>query len=332
MQEQGTPSPERAGRHGRADGQGESAGVGAQERALQALAGASDPREAVEAVESLRASLWQGMLAAVRDPSAADVAALADRVAGLCSTLLSASLRAPDGAPARPQDAGAGGTEPLGDAAPVPPRTGWQDLGRPGYAPAPPGPGVIVDEREREVGIPASVPPPLGAASRAHARHASTVVGGEIAVHDERAGQAAPWIAAIARRVREFERDHRPFAVLLIELGELDRLRAALTPHELERLSADVAQVIAELLAGEGEAPIAQGPGRYWLIARAMDAADARELARRIAAAVPGRVAAAGSLLVGIAVCPVNARSAAGLAAHADVDLYAARGPLAARA
>ena len=334
MHEQDTPSLERAGRQSRADGQGESAGGGAQERALQALAAANHPREAVEAVESLRASLWQSMLAALRDPSAADVAALADRVAQLCSTLLSASLGAPDGPRAGAEAARAGDTGPPADAAPASPLAAGQDAAGPEYAPAPAGPGVIVDERDGGSPPPSLAAPAPAASAPAHARHASTAGGGEIAVRDERAGQAgaAPWIAAISRRLRDFEQDHRPFAVLLLELRELDRLRATRTPQELERLSADVAQAIAELLTGEGEAPIAQGPGRYWVIARARDAAGARELARRIADALPGRVGSAGSLLVGTALCPVNARSAAGLAAHADVDLYAARGPLAARA
>ena len=98
MHEQNTPSLERVGRHSGAGGQGEPAAVGAQERALRALAGASHPRDAVEAVECLRASLWQNMIAALREPSTADVAGLADRVAQLCSTLLSASLGGPAGA------------------------------------------------------------------------------------------------------------------------------------------------------------------------------------------------------------------------------------------
>jgi GGDEF domain-containing protein len=352
MHEQDTPSLGRAGRPKGAGGQGEPAAVGAQERALRALAGASHPRDAVEAVEYLRASLWQNMLAALREPSAADVAGLADRVAQLCSTLLSASLAGPAGARADgPESARAGGLElpkpdlelPERDAPATPAREGV--VGEPAQAPrahaatlAPPAPGVIVDERDRGSPAGQAPAPPMPASARAPAthpaRHASTAGGGGFAVRDERAGQAdaAPWIAAISRRLRVFEQDHRPFAVLLLELRELDRLRAALAPQELDRLSADVARAISELLAGAGEEPIAQGPGRYWLIAPARDAAAARELARRITDPLPGRVEAAASVLVGVAVCPGNARSAAGLAAHADVDLYAARRPLAARA
>ena len=243
---------------------------------------------------------------------------LADRVAQLCSALLSASLDGPARAVPAPPTAAHDAGEPTGAA---PARAAM---------PARQGSGAIVDERDEDFQAPAaaSAIAPLARARAAHgARHSATADGGEIAVRDERAGEpgAAPWIAAISRRLRGFELDRRPFAVLLLELRELDRLRAALAPHQLDRLSAEVEQAIAELLAGEGEEPIAQGQGRYWLIAPARDAAAAGELARRIGDALPGRVGAGASVLVGIAVCPVHARSAAGLAAHADVDLYAAR-------
>jgi sarcosine oxidase gamma subunit len=293
------------------------------------------------------------MLAALREPSAADVAGLADRVAQLCSALLSASLGGRDGARAdgaRPARAGDFELRerdlelPERDT-PAQPRAREGVAGEPARAPrahattpTPPGPGVVVDERDRLSPAAQAAAPPMPASARAQAthpaRHTSTAGPSEFAVRDERAGQAdaAPWIAAISRRLRVFEQDHRPFAVLLLELRELDRLRAALAPAELDRLSADVAQAITELLAGAGGEPIAQGPGRYWLIAAARDAAAARELAQRIGDALPGRVGAAASVLAGIAVCPGNARSAAGLAAYADVDLYAARRPLAARA
>jgi predicted signal transduction protein with EAL and GGDEF domain len=67
----------------------------------------------------------------------------------------------------------------------------------------------------------------------------------------------------------------------------------------------------------------------------ATDGAGARALAAQISEALQAGAetpAAAGGVLAGIAVCPWNARLPAALAAHADVDLYAARGPLAARA
>ena len=69
-------------------------------------------------------------------------------------------------------------------------------------------------------------------------------------------------------------------------------------------------------------------PGRYWLLAPATDRRAATVLAQRLDEAVSrlaGRRGALLELAAGIAVCPEDGREASALAAHADVELYAAR-------
>jgi hypothetical protein len=184
---------------------------------------------------------------------------------------------------------------------------------------------VIVDERD------AAAEPP----SRRQA---------EIEIRDERAeaGPAA-WIGSIGRELERFSRDGRPFAVLLVELREGDRLPRQRDLDEVARLSDELEQA----LASELRMPAAAGSdghggdrlqgagsltrerlGRYWLLAPDTDRAGARALAERLSAAVrqlAGRRGASLVVAVGSAVCPEDGREAAALAAHADVELYAAR-------
>ncbi len=105
---------------------------------LQGLAQAAEPSAAVRNVEALRGIVWQGALAALDEPSSAQVADLADRLAFVCASLLAAAL-------ARQRPASAGGAEaPSGLAG----RTSERILYR-----SPPlsssGPGaVLIDERD----------------------------------------------------------------------------------------------------------------------------------------------------------------------------------------
>ncbi len=298
------------------------------ERALRALAAACDARAAVAAVEELHDALWGGMLAALREPSAEEVAELATRLAHLSAALLGASLAEGRRGPGAARETGerAGQREPVARA---------QEPGVPLAEPR--GRGWIVDERATGHAPPESEPPaesrwagPTVQAARG-APPLPAMALGEIALRDERAHAAgAPaWLGVIARELRRFELDHRPFAVLVLELRDLERLRIALAPQELERLGEALEQAITETLPAGVEPPVAQSPGREWLLLPGCDGAAARAVAERMVAAVRVRVPAApGGVIGGVAVCPWNGRTVPALAAHADVDLYAARRPL----
>jgi GGDEF domain-containing protein len=144
--------------------------------------------------------------------------------------------------------------------------------------------------------------------------------------HREERGPAA-WIDAIGRRLERYERDARPFAVLLVELVDVERLRHAALPGEVSRLTGLVEAALAQELR-PADTLTREGPGRYWLLAPETDSDDAGALAERLASAVRHAAVHRGAPLevaVGVAVCPLHGRAAAALAAHADIGLYAAR-------
>ena len=136
-----------------------------------------------------------------------------------------------------------------------------------------------------------------------------------------------PWIAAIERRLERYARDRAPFALLLVELADVERLRHAELPGEVSRLTGLVeAALSAELRPADSLTR--ESPGRYWLLAPETDSGAATALAERMASAVRGAASHRGASLqiaVGIAVCPVDGSQAVVLAARADIALYAAR-------
>jgi GGDEF domain-containing protein len=158
-----------------------------------------------------------------------------------------------------------------------------------------------------------------------------------IEIRDERREQGpAPWIAAIARQLERYERDGLPFALLLAELRDVERLRLETPPAELAAVQGALERVLAaELRGAERREPspwtgslTRQRPGRCWLLAPETDRRAARALADRLSRAVSWAVshrAPPVEVLFGIAVCPQDGRQAATLAAHADIDLHAAR-------
>ncbi|HEY7831701.1 MAG TPA: diguanylate cyclase [Solirubrobacteraceae bacterium] len=137
----------------------------------------------------------------------------------------------------------------------------------------------------------------------------------------------SPWITSIGRRLERHREDRLPFAVLLVEIVDFDRLAQAESQGELARLTDHVERAIgaelrpADLLTREAV-------GRYWLVTPETDTPGARNLAERLARTVRLSARHRGvplELAVGIAVCPEDGRDAAALAAHADVGVYAAR-------
>ncbi len=181
---------------------------------------------------------------------------------------------------------------------------------------APSAPAVLIDELATAVGRrPRESDPPRRARP-------------EIEIRDERSAEGpAAWIDSIGRCLERYERDGAPFAVLLVELVDLDRMRHAESAEELARLTGQVEAALARGLR-PADSLTCERPGRYWLLASQIDASGARGLVERIAHAVRSAASHRGAPLevaVGVAVCPDDGRRASDLAAHADVGLYAAR-------
>jgi GGDEF domain-containing protein len=149
----------------------------------------------------------------------------------------------------------------------------------------------------------------------------------EIEIRDERAEAATEWIASIARLLERYARDRAPFAVLLVELADVERLRHAELPGEVSRLTGLVEAALERELR-PADSLTRESPGRYWLLAPETDSNGATVLAERMASAVRGAASHRGASLeiaVGVAICPRDGSQAAALAAQAEIALYAAR-------
>jgi GGDEF domain-containing protein len=151
----------------------------------------------------------------------------------------------------------------------------------------------------------------------------------EIEIRDERGEEGpAAWIGSIGAQLARFERDALPFAVLLLELLEIERLRRRESPEELLRLAGQMEHALAAELGASSGSLTRERPGRCWLLARGADREGAELLAERLVRAVAAGASYRGEPLavaIGTAVCPEDGRETAALAAHADVGLYAAR-------
>lgn len=148
-----------------------------------------------------------------------------------------------------------------------------------------------------------------------------------IEIHDTREVGPAAWITSIGRCLREHADSGQSFAVELIEVIGIERLRHSEDPLELQRLAGEVQGALrgelrpVDILTRESE-------GRYWLVAPATDGPGATMLAERLIATVRSSVSHRGTPLevaIGIATCPADGQEAAELAAQADVKLYGAR-------
>jgi hypothetical protein len=148
-----------------------------------------------------------------------------------------------------------------------------------------------------------------------------------IEIHDTRESGPAAWITSIGRALREHAENGLPFAVELIEVIGIERLRHCEDPGELQRLAGDIQSALrgelrpVDILTRESE-------GRYWLVAPATDGPGATMLAERLIAVVRSSISHRGvplEVAIGIATCPADGQEAAELAAQADVKLYGAR-------
>jgi GGDEF domain-containing protein len=283
-----------------------------------------DPRlaerltRAARAAQALSETLWEALQEELASPRSERVAELSEQlgeVAAVVASLARVDVRVREQEPAEPVGAGpveqelrvARATtygEPLSEK-PAP-------SGEPAEASVPISPAVLIDE----------LAPTAAAGPQAQESP-------QIEIRDERSAEGpAAWIDSIGRRLERHEQDRAPFAVLLVELVDLERLRHAEPAEELARLIDQVEDALARLLR-PADSLTREHPGRYWLLAPQTDGPGARVLLERIARAVRSSAAShRGTPLevaVGVAVCPEDGRRASELAAHADVGLYAAR-------
>lgn len=284
--------------------------AGAPAQRLAAIVGARDGVAMVEALEALRGVLWQVLLDQMAEPSARQVGDIADRLAHVCAEALAVALGAGT----------ARAIESSHDEAAVV-NAGSEPATQPPAAVAASGRrAIIVDERhsfERPLSWDESPPVPPGARAN------------EIEIRDERREEGpAAWIKSIGGQLERFERDRLPFAVLLVELREIERLRREQLSKELAGVLAGVEGALAAVLGARAGSLTRERPGRYWLLIPDTDRAGALELAGQLTHAVAscrGEAGAPLELAIGAAVCPDDGLEASALAAHADVGLHADR-------
>jgi hypothetical protein len=276
---------------------------------IPAILGVSEPDAVVQAVEALRGVLWETLIDQLSEPSAREVGDLADRLAYVCAEALSVAL-----ADAKPTETDA--SEAIDDDAGLlrTATAGTRGISHPAVAGQR---AIIVDDLRHE---------PLAQHSSASTSRGTRT--GDIEIRDVRSSDGpAAWIGSIGSQLERFERDRLPFAVLLVELVEIERMSRAGRGSDVAGSLDRVEQTLSTVLGAHGSIT-RERPGRYWLVMVDTDRSGARHLAERLAraVAVSGNDPAVGvEVAVGIAVCPEDGREAAALAAHADVGLYADR-------
>ena len=245
-------------------------------RRLAVIAGAEDPVAAVVAVEALRGVLWEALLDELHEPSPRQIGDIADRLACVCAP----RWRPPSTRHSHPSASAAvdvaEGSSEGGDVASS---ARYASVGPTGRR------AVIVDER---AGVrpgrrgPAASPtreqPPAqehplpwdvsSSPSTPGARADEIEIRDVRDVQVERGEQGpAAWIGSIGRQLERFKRDGLSFAVLLVELVDVERLREEETPAELTALAARMEQALAAELGSSLGSLTRERPGRCWLLA-----------------------------------------------------------------
>ncbi len=293
----------------RLTGRGASSGreACATARRLPSICGAGEPVAVIDAVEALRGVLWEALLGELSEPSARLHGDACDRLAHVCAAIAAAAVDAIAPSAADSSDERAAREHRAPSASGASP-SGSRSSG-----------AVIVDEQEPQRARTQVEPVPRGPGAAA----------GEIEIRDQRREEgAAAWISSIGAQLERFERDGQPFAVLLVELLNIERLRREEPPDELAQLAAGVEEALASALEEWSGTLTRERPGRFWLLAPATDRTAAARLEERLRGAVGTRAshgAAPLAVAIGTAVCPDDGRLVAALAAHADVGLFAAR-------
>jgi GGDEF domain-containing protein len=142
-----------------------------------------------------------------------------------------------------------------------------------------------------------------------------------------RGGSTEGAMAAVVRRVERLLAEGEGFSVLAIEVDDAGRLLAADRGGAAARALSAAEHALLETAQGAGAGVTADGH-RRWVVAAQSDAAGARDLGERLAAAVAAAATLDGVPLevsIGVAVWPQDARDAQALLAHADEGVFAAR-------
>jgi GGDEF domain-containing protein len=296
-----------------------------------------DPRSAerltraARAAQTLSETLWEALHEELNDPRQQRVAELTQQLREIAATLgslahvrESIASEEPEPRAARPRDepttekwSPAQSSETFVPLSPAPSPE----------APSPLSPAVLIDELAPGAGTRIEI---RDERREEGARHEEGLRREEGLSRDEGYGREegpAAWIGSIGRRLERYERDAAPFAVLLVELVDIERLHHSEPVGEVSRLAAQVEDALARELR-PADSLTSESPGRYWLLAPQTDGMAAQMLAERIARAVRSSASHRGTPLevaTGIAVCPDDGLKASELAAHADVALYAER-------
>jgi len=282
--------------------------------------------------------LWESLHEELRQPRAAHIQALSERLVEVSSTVAllvcpppgSAALPITPTGPstsARSGDAGSSSAVPDSDGR-RPPFV--ERRARPAPSPPDPPPPAalqsipalsgeyaftkLVDEREQAV-----PPQPLASVEP---------IQPEIEIRDVRREEGpSAWVSSVGRLLARHAEDGLPFAVLLVEIIDVAHLERSETPHDLHGL---VAQVESALGRGMRvtDTLSRETLGRYWLVAPETNGTGARMLAERLARLVRTSATHRGvpmEVAIGIAVCPDDGTEAPALAARADLGVYSAR-------
>jgi GGDEF domain-containing protein len=143
---------------------------------------------------------------------------------------------------------------------------------------------------------------------------------------EELAEAGPPWLGSISRRLARRQVDGLPFAVLVVEIDDLDRVLAAQTGREVALALEEAERALTAELA-PADLVVRERLGRWWLTSPDRDAAAARDLGNRVAAAI-ARSRLGGAPLrasIGLAVCPDDGETLDTLAGRADEGMFAAR-------
>jgi hypothetical protein len=131
-----------------------------------------------------------------------------------------------------------------------------------------------------------------------------------------------PWLAAVARRLAA---GAAPFAVLVVEAHDADRLLAA---GGRDAASLDLVERAVRGAVRPADGVVRERAGRLWVIADGLDGDGARALADHVGEAVAGGEARHGarpSVAAGVAAFPADGAVATQLVACADERLFGAR-------
>ncbi len=277
------------------------------------LAGAPDPAGALRAVGALRAALWSAVTDGLTRPEPEHVAALAARLALVCDVVAAAALER-TGRPAAASD----GSAPAAD--------------EPSPAPAPSAAAPVTDDpglRLAPVPAPArSVEPavpvrPPALATRAPAVPADVFPSATAAPED----RSEPWATAVIRRLGRLVADGGPCGVLVVDVDDAGRLLSGDVRGDAAAALDRAERALRDELR-PGDAAVREHEGRVWIIASNTGLEGARALARRLVSAVSGAATLQGAPLtasIGIGVCPDHGTDPAGIVAHADEGVFAAR-------